>query len=89
MPYANTGSDNGLLPDGTKPLPEPFYIASCSRSKNGFIGSYEIQINGLVSPNKSATKGLDVYTQWGRDKMAIIFQTKFSNAFSWMEMFEF
>ena len=21
--WVNTGSDNGLLPDGTKPLPEP------------------------------------------------------------------
>ena len=27
-------------------------------------------------------------THWGRDKMAAIFQT-FSNAFSWMKMFEF
>ena len=28
-------------------------------------------------------------TQWGRDKMAAIFQTTFSNAFSWMKMFKF
>ena len=28
-------------------------------------------------------------THWGRDKMAAIFQTTFSNAFSWMKMFEF
>ena len=28
-------------------------------------------------------------TYWGRDKMAAIFQTKFSNAFSWMKMYEF
>ena len=26
-------------------------------------------------------------TDWGRDKMAAIFQTTFSNAFSWMKMF--
>ena len=28
-------------------------------------------------------------THWGRDKMAAIFQTTFSNAFTWMKMFEF
>ena len=28
-------------------------------------------------------------THWGRDKMAAISQTRFSNAFSWMEMCEF
>ena len=28
-------------------------------------------------------------THWGRDKMATIFQTTFSNAFSWMKMFKF
>ena len=30
-----------------------------------------------------------VLTHWGWDKMATIFQTIFSNAFSWMKMFEF
>ena len=28
-------------------------------------------------------------THWGRDKMAAIFQKTFSNAFSWMKMYEF
>ena len=28
-------------------------------------------------------------THWGRDKMAAIFQTTFSNGFSWMKMFEY
>ena len=28
-------------------------------------------------------------THWGRDKMAAIFPTTFSNAFSWKKMFEF
>ena len=28
-------------------------------------------------------------THWGRDKMAAIFQTTFSNAFSWMKMYKF
>ena len=33
--------------------------------------------------------GLNVLTHWGRDKMAAIFQTTFSNAFSWMTMYKF
>ena len=33
--------------------------------------------------------GLHVSTHWGRDKMADIFRTTFSNAFSWMKIFEF
>ena len=28
-------------------------------------------------------------THWGQNKMAAIFQTTFSNAFSWMKMYEF
>ena len=28
-------------------------------------------------------------THWGRDKMAAIFQTTFSNTFSWMKIYEF
>ena len=31
----------------------------------------------------------DLKTHWGRDKMAVILQTTFSNAFSWMQMYEF
>ena len=30
-----------------------------------------------------------ILTHWGRGKMAAIFQTTFSNAFSWMEMYRF
>ena len=29
------------------------------------------------------------WTQWGRDKMAAIVQTTFSNAFSWMKVYKF
>ena len=29
------------------------------------------------------------FQHWGRDKMAAIFQTTFSNGFSWMKMYEF
>ena len=32
--------------------------------------------------------GLWVLTHWGRDKMAAIFQTTFSNAFSWMKIYK-
>ena len=28
-------------------------------------------------------------THWGRDKMAAVFQTTFSNAFSWMKVYKF
>ena len=31
----------------------------------------------------------DHLTHWGRDKMAAIYQTTFSNAFSWMKMYKF
>ena len=33
--------------------------------------------------------GTNELTHWGRDKMAAIFQTTFSNAFSWMKIHEF
>ena len=32
---------------------------------------------------------LVMLTHWGRDKMAAIFHTTYSNAFSWMKMYEF
>ena len=37
-------------------------------------------------PSQCTVKPL---THWGRDKMAVIFQTTFSNAFSWIKMFKF
>ena len=33
--------------------------------------------------------GTVLLTHWGRDKMAVIFQTTFSNAFPWMKMNDF
>ena len=33
--------------------------------------------------------GLNELTHWGRDKMTDVPQTMFSNAFSWMKMYEF
>ena len=38
------------------------------------------------SMNLAELQGL---TYWGRDKRAVIYQTTFSNAFSWMKMLEF
>ena len=32
---------------------------------------------------------LHVLTHWGQDKVAVIFQTTFSNEFSWMKMYQF
>ena len=39
-----------------------------------------------INDNVTGTQRL---THWGRDKMAAIFLTTFSNAFSWMKMYEF
>ena len=36
-----------------------------------------------------STRFAAVSTHWGRDKMAAIFQTTFSGAFSWLKMYEF
>ena len=33
--------------------------------------------------------GFNTLTHWGRDTMAAIFQTTFSNGFFWMQMYEF
>ena len=45
-------------------------------------------INNLLS-NCQGGNTWSTLTHWGRDKMAAIFQTTFSNAFSWMKMYEF
>ena len=46
---------------------------------------------GVVSQHRGTVTSETVMflTHCGRDKMAAIFQTTFSNAFSWMKMFEF
>ena len=40
-------------------------------------------------PMHTITKAGHLLTHWGWDKMAAILQTSFSNAFSWMKMFDF
>ena len=54
-----------------------FWVASLAMDMNftGTLSSNEMQCHDL--------------THWGRDKMAAIFQTTFSNAFSWMKMHKF
>ena len=53
----------------------------------------EMTIEPKQQKNQNATKckfhGMNCLTHWGRDKMAAIFQTIFSNAFSWMKMYKF
>ena len=43
----------------------------------------EVMLRGLTS------RAVFWFTHWGQDKMADIFRTIFSNAFSWMNCFEF
>ena len=40
-------------------------------------------------PNTYHDSDWNVLTYWGRDKMAAILQTIFSNAFSWVKIYEF
>ena len=44
--------------------------------------------NGFISQMEGNAR-IVLLTHWGRDKMVVIFQTTFSNAFSWMKMNEF
>ena len=44
--------------------------------------------SGQVTMTDSAGPTI-LLTHWGRDKMAAIFRTTFSNAFSWMKIYEF
>ena len=40
-------------------------------------------------PKQGSILVIDGLIHWGRDKMAAISQTTFSNAFSWMKKYEF
>ena len=46
-----------------------------------------VHMNEVVK--KSTFLQSEKLTHWGRDKMPAIFQTTFSDAFSWMKMYEF
>ena len=53
-----------------------------------FLGSIEIYLY-IISFLDSRHRWHRYLIHWGWDKMAAISQTTFSNAFSWMKMFEF
>ena len=90
------GSGNGLLPDGTKPLPEPMltkyfhptlYNVDLSKvfwkqspKKWHVFGDYSFKITTISPKNQWFA-----LTHWGRDEIDAILQTTFSNAFSWMK----
>ena len=72
------------------------YLSQCwlrSMSPNGVTGSQwvkETQIGVLVSIWITVSRmngNSQLLTHWGRDKMDAIFQTTFSNRFSWMQMY--
>ena len=91
--WVNIGSGNGLLPEGTKPLPEPMLTShqSCcvafTWEQMNFSRIMYLQI--AFSKLLPYLPGASELTYWGRKKMAAICQTTFSNAFSWMRMYEF
>ena len=59
----------------------------CDHRKNDFIRIMHFCPHHL---EWSVTSVMDLrLTHWGRDKMAAIFQTTSSNAFSWMKVYEF
>ena len=80
---------------GDKPLPDPMLTqVHDTMGHHKFTRNYIPQCNYLPMPQipMFAHKSPNVWrhlTHWGRDKMAAISQTTFSNAFSWMKMYEF
>ena len=65
------------------------YIPFCNNSwiwhrGSSFMGDF-INFN---APPKWTSWHIFFLTHWGRDKMAALFQTTFSNAFSWMKMYQ-
>ena len=56
-------------------------MAYFTTDANSSFGKPPLDVNGDLAKLE--------LTHWGRDKMAAIFQTTFSNAFSWMKIYEF
>ena len=96
--WVNIGSGNALLPYSTKPLSKPMLtfhwcgpVIIHLRANSQEISQPSItRISLKISYLKfhSYLPGVNE-THWGRDKMDAISQTTFSNAISWMKMFEF
>ena len=51
--------------------------------------SIDLYIYMYIDRVLTATRQLWPLTQWGRNKIATVFQAAFSNAFSWMKIFVF
>ena len=74
-----------------------FFLVSIEITKLRFISiiqwwlyhSAEIQTHNNRADSKQMLKFILYSTHWGRDKMATISRTTFSNAFSWMKMYDF
>ena len=85
------------LCEGNSPVTGGFPAQMASNAENVSIWwrHHELNIldmnwNSLNSDNSFISpRGNKLTTHWGRDKMAAIFRTKFSNGFSWMKMYEF
>ena len=54
-----------------------------------FIQEMHFKMSSTTCQHFFSPQCVNPLTHWGRDKMAVIFQTTFSNAFSWMKMNEF
>ena len=66
----------------------PILNLKCPKVSRGLVDRFNSWL--LISGNVFETiDNRKMLTHWGRYKMAAIFQTTFSNAFSWMEMYEF
>ena len=85
---------------GDKPLSEPMMVCLlthiCVAQPQRVNKTYKIQLSYCfhvyTMPERHTWRTLNmslVLTHWGRDKMAAILQTTFSNIFSWMKMYEF
>ena len=66
-----------------------------STPRNKIIEDIKVRLYGVNIQRVFVTKfhgvqpGNITLTHWGRDKMAAIFRATFSNAFSWMKIYEF
>ena len=100
-PYGKTsiGSDNGLSPDWHQAIIGTNTDLLLTENSGAKFNAIWMKIENFsfkqMLLKMSSRKwrpfclSLNVLTHWGRDKMSAISQTIFSNAFSWMEMYEF
>ena len=87
-----------------KPLSEPMVVSlpthiSVTRhqwvklrkgsGREGVYFSQTAEKEVIVRVYSSLKQSQRLLTHWGRDKMAAVFQTTFSNGFSWMKSYEF